>query len=473
MMRKLSVCFFCVALVLAMFGVPSTALAAKSTTPSRPFAGLTSIQEAFVGSTSFYGVENPVENLGPFESAKIVRVDFTGNGQSSRTVVFEGQPGQKFVSLGVVGRIILITTFEGQLVLADLQSGDSVVYQGLPANVPYGLLIDDPTMSEVGVTNPQTLEIQYLNFAAARWVRTSQVESAAVPNSSIVMGLMGANTWDVAFRNNSGSTRRYLVSCTGSEYTPIVAPSLRQMAYDFSSSASTVTTIATGVVGQVWFGLSFDGTNAYINTKAGGIAKINVNTAVITNLVVTGASKPLFSSDNVVRFESGIPQVYDLDNDCYIHKINGNSGAVTLLGSFNDDVHGGALVLDGNSGLAFTATGYIGGVGKTAIYKCSFTGTGYTIFASALINQPGGVSFNLTALARNASNDFSAINGFSAGLHRVDTASPPWVVICQSAGGQILNLILDTKGTGTQSDDDYIVADFGQGGGSLNRIKRQ
>jgi hypothetical protein len=379
--------------------------------------------------------------------------------------VFAGEPNQTFVSLAVSGRLLSVTTLGGELIVAEMGKVDErITYDGLQPGIRYGILLSDPSMNEIGVFNAPGHEIHYLNRGTARWVRTETIETPESPQVVLapaqLMALGLGTPWDVMFRSSTGSTRRYLVVDTGSNTVPLSAPRLLQVAYDFTTSASTVTVIATGAVGQRWFGGGFSNPNVYVCTLAGGIARINVNTGVITNLVASGSSKPLFYADLAVRVESGTPQLYVLDFDAYLHKVNGNTGAVSLLGVLTDDVHGHSIVIDGNSGLAFTATGYAtlpvhGFVNATIVYKCSFTGTSYTKFAGVPVNQPLGVFTNFFGLTRFGNNDFGVINNPNASLYRVNSFAGPWTVLASPTGGSTQSLIAD----GARR----IYADFSQG----------
>ena len=429
--------------LVALVGLSFEAQALAVRVKGNPFQGLSAIQQPET-SNVFYGVKNQPESLWQLAGPEIVRVDVQANGLWSQTTVFTGEPKTTFVSLGIQGGAIFVTTLEGEIVIASMATGDAVSYDGLVPGVRYGLIFDDPSMTEIGVydTNDPLRLVHYLNRSSARYMRTEAPEAVAA-GCSTIMALGLRRVWDVDFRSSSGSTRRYLVVDSGNL---LLAPRLLQVSYDFTSMASSVTVIATGSVGENWFGGAYSNPNFFITTKAGQVKKINVNTGVIT-LVSTTATQPLFYSDLVVRTETGVPQVYCVDYYGRLRKVNGNTGATTLLAQLPGACH--SITLDGS---LLVITGQESAYGfKASIWRVNFSGSTVTLFAQGPAFS--GAFYGITEAS--GANNYHVIQNNTGSVIQVNSFAGPWPFVCSASGGQNQEI--------TRDGSRMILGDFSQG----------
>lgn len=430
--------------LVALIGSSLEAQALAVRVKGNPFVGLSAIQQS-TSAAVYYGVKNESPTAGELVvGPQVIQVDVRPDGSWTHTPVFTGELKTTFVSLGIQGGAIFATTLEGEVIIASMATGDYITYGGLVPGVRYGLLFDDPSMTEIGVydtTDPYRL-VHYLNRASARYMRTESPEAVAA-SCSTIMALGLRRVWDVDFRSSSGSTRNYLVVDSGNS---ALAPRLLQVSYDFTSMASSVTVIATGTVGENWFGGQYLNPNFFVTTKAGQLKRINVSTGVITTVSAT-ATQPLFYSDLAARNESGVPQVYCVDYYGRLRKVNGNTGATTLLAQLPGACH--SITIDGS---LLVITGQESAYGfKASIWRVNFSGSSVTLFAQGPAFS--GAFYGIADVS--GSNNYHVIQNNTGSVIQVNSFAGPWSFVCSASGGQNQEIIRD----GSR----MILGDFSQG----------
>lgn len=436
--------------MLELAGPPSVDVEAadKAGIKGDPFAGLTHISRQDESTPVFLAIENQNDGTKPNFGPHVTRVTIAPNGTFTRTMVFSGRSDQEFVSLAVSGNIAFVTTMQGEVVFINMTSGENRTYNGLAPGVRYGLIVDTSAgldVTEIGVydtTDPQRL-VHFLDIASGRYMRIEEPDAVAA-GCATIMALGLRRVWDLDFRSSTGQTRRYLVVDGGNSG---LAPRLLQVSYDFSTSASSVTVIATGPIGDNWFGGDLVGNDFYVATRAGAIKRIDVNTGN-QFLVSATALDPNFYSDLIVRTEGGVRQIYSVGYQGYFRKTNATTGVTTLSVGLPGTAHSIALDSSGNS---FIVTGsfYNGGF-RAALWKVTTAGA-VTLFAQG----PAGGSFSFYGASVESNNSYRVINNMIGGVIRVNSLNGPWTVVCPSSGGQNQELIRDGSRT--------VLGDYSQG----------
>ena len=400
-----------------------------------PFVGLTHLQRPDESQPAFVAIENQPAPDKPFNGPHVTKLVINPDGNFTREWLYTGFANQEYVSLALAGEWAFVTTLGGEVVIINLTNGDSVTYHGLTPGIKYGIILDDPSLEEVGVydVTDSLRRVHYLSRSAARFMRTEEPQAVSA-GCATIMALGLRRVWDLDFRSSTGSTRRYLVVDGGNSF-PLLAPRLLQVSYDYNTSASSVTVIATGPAGDNWFGGDLVGNDFYVATKAGSIKRIDVNTGNIF-LVSATALDPNFYTDLIIRTEGGVRQIYSVGYQGRFRKTNGNTGVTVQLAQMPGSAHSIALDASGNS---FVMTGSIYESGfKAVVWKVTTSGA-VTVFAKGTANG----SFSFYGIVTRASNTYDVINNSTGSVLRVNSFAGPWTVVCQSSGGQNQELIRD------------------------------